>query len=34
VQFGRVPLHPAPNRDVIDAEMALDHHFFQVAEAE
>ena len=34
IQNGRIPLHPAPNRDVIDRQTALHHHFFQIAVAE
>jgi hypothetical protein len=33
VQFGRIPLHPAPDRDVIDGEIPLRHHFFEISEA-
>ena len=34
VQFRRVPLNPTPDRDVIHAEVALRHDFFQIPQAE
>ena len=33
MQFGRIALHPAPDRDVIDGEIPLRHHFFEISEA-
>jgi len=34
IQFRRIPLNPAPDRDVIHAQVPLGHHLFQLAEAQ
>jgi hypothetical protein len=34
IQHGRVALNPAPDRDVVDGETALGHHFLQIPVAE
>src|ERR1035441_9566750 len=34
IQNGPIPLHPAPDRNVVDGEAALRHDFFQVPIAE
>jgi len=34
MQYGRIPLYPTPNRDVIHSDTSLHHHFFQIAVAE
>jgi hypothetical protein len=34
VEFGRVPLYPAPYRDVIDAEVPLSDDLFELTQAQ